>query len=102
MLPRPPRSTRTDTLFPYTPSFRSAAGVISSAIHPFPTVVAGLDPAIHHDARTAPANREMDPRIKAAGDKKNATKVGTRHHPSPPLDCLPWMRVPPKPPTFPP
>src|SRR3546814_24632 len=80
----------------------SAAGVISSAIHPFPTVVAGLDPAIHHDARTAPANREMDPRIKAAGDKKNATKVGTRHHPSPPLDCLPWMRVPPKPPTFPP
>src|SRR3546814_12004261 len=26
MLRRPPRSTRTDTLFPYTPLFRSAAG----------------------------------------------------------------------------
>src|SRR3546814_3205954 len=26
MLPRPPRSTRTDTLFPYTTLFRSAAG----------------------------------------------------------------------------
>src|SRR3546814_13689506 len=25
MTPRPPRSTRTDTLFPYTPLFRSAA-----------------------------------------------------------------------------
>src|SRR3546814_2605288 len=35
----------------------SAAGVISSAIHPFPTVVAGLDPAIHHDARRSEERR---------------------------------------------
>src|SRR3546814_12851843 len=26
MIPRPPRSTRTDTLFPYTPLFRSPDG----------------------------------------------------------------------------
>src|SRR3546814_3189004 len=30
MLPRPPRSTRTDTLFPYTTLFRSAVPVKSS------------------------------------------------------------------------
>src|SRR3546814_1349211 len=28
MLRRPPRSTRTDTLFPYTPLFRSAVAVV--------------------------------------------------------------------------
>src|SRR3546814_9051757 len=28
MLPRPPRSTRTDTLFPYTTLFRSKPGVL--------------------------------------------------------------------------
>src|SRR3546814_13772295 len=28
MIRRPPRSTRTDTLFPYTTLFRSAAGII--------------------------------------------------------------------------
>src|SRR3546814_1110473 len=30
MIRRPPRSTRTSTLFPYTPLFRSAAGVHES------------------------------------------------------------------------
>src|SRR3546814_4595375 len=31
MLRRPPRSTRTDTLFPYTTLFRSAGGYVSAA-----------------------------------------------------------------------
>src|SRR3546814_18677908 len=31
MIRRPPRSTRTDTLFPYTTLFRSVGGVISGA-----------------------------------------------------------------------
>src|SRR3546814_5173417 len=41
MLPRPPRSTRTDTLFPYTTLFRSEAvdvalrGVVLELVRPF-------------------------------------------------------------------
>src|SRR3546814_15688826 len=31
MIRRPPRSTRTDTLFPYTTLFRSVAGVLAQA-----------------------------------------------------------------------
>src|SRR3546814_1219692 len=31
MIRRPPRSTRTDTLFPYTTLFRSAAGALPAA-----------------------------------------------------------------------
>src|SRR3546814_17193547 len=32
MIPRPPRSTRTDTLFPYTTLFRSAQAVLPSTV----------------------------------------------------------------------
>src|SRR3546814_4166191 len=39
MIRRPPRSTRTDTLFPYTTLFRSVDGT------DFSEVVRGLDPA---------------------------------------------------------
>src|SRR3546814_20908760 len=34
MIRRPPRSTRTDTLFPYTTLFRSKLGEISAALGP--------------------------------------------------------------------
>src|SRR3546814_3652010 len=34
MIPRPPRSTRTDTLFPYTTLFRSAAAPASTGARP--------------------------------------------------------------------
>src|SRR3546814_19699698 len=34
MIRRPPRSTRTDTLFPYTTLFRSVAVVHVKALHP--------------------------------------------------------------------
>src|SRR3546814_7581543 len=34
MIRRPPRSTRTDTLFPYTTLFRSAGPGIAQALHP--------------------------------------------------------------------
>src|SRR3546814_11642471 len=47
MIRRPPRSTRTDTLFPYTTLFRSAPG------HILPE--AGLPGALdHHDLETRP------------------------------------------------
>src|SRR3546814_12149380 len=32
MIRRPPRSTRTDTLFPYTPLFRSGIGIVGILI----------------------------------------------------------------------
>src|SRR3546814_2667492 len=34
MIRRPPRSTRTDTLFPYTTLFRSRQSLLSAATHP--------------------------------------------------------------------
>src|SRR3546814_18104478 len=34
MIPRPPRSTRTDTLFPYTPLFRSCCASVADAAFP--------------------------------------------------------------------
>src|SRR3546814_19962996 len=36
MIRRPPRSTRTDTLFPYTTLFRSLRGALSAPGHPWP------------------------------------------------------------------
>src|SRR3546814_11592269 len=40
MLRRPPRSTRTDTLFPYTTLFRSAFGPVNGAAHdPYDTAI---------------------------------------------------------------
>src|SRR3546814_15821200 len=33
MIPRPPRSTRTDTLFPYTTLFRSALPAVEGDLH---------------------------------------------------------------------
>src|SRR3546814_14868937 len=41
MLRRPPRSTRTDTLFPYTTLFRSIGGVIECAAFPVADARAG-------------------------------------------------------------
>src|SRR3546814_17115273 len=35
MIPRPPRSTRTDTLFPYTPLFRTCWASLADAAFPY-------------------------------------------------------------------
>src|SRR3546814_20177711 len=40
MIRRPPRSTRTDTLFPYTPLFRSIGGLIKEGAAARPLAVA--------------------------------------------------------------
>src|SRR3546814_4940061 len=49
MIRRPPRSTRTDTLFPYTTLFRSAVGDIlySNRRRPILTLVEDSSPGIH-------------------------------------------------------
>src|SRR3546814_17285246 len=39
MIRRPPRSTRTDTLFPYATLFRSFRAAFTSEIEPFPSAV---------------------------------------------------------------
>src|SRR3546814_10759924 len=41
MIRRPPRSTRTDTLFPYTPLFRSQRRLLDDGRHRRPTPVPG-------------------------------------------------------------
>src|SRR3546814_6216954 len=61
MIRRPPRSTRTDTLFPYTPLFRSVYHCYGSSEHP--TVTSGvvddpLDKQLHTEGR-AIAGSEM-------------------------------------------
>src|SRR3546814_7539078 len=43
MIRRPPRSTRTDTLFPYTTLFRSVGSLTSDKAHPAATLYR-LDP----------------------------------------------------------
>src|SRR3546814_21193604 len=57
MLRRPPRSTRTDTLFPYTTLFRSDATRLDVADRAAPDVILGhvvdLDGA-HHAGEAAP------------------------------------------------
>src|SRR3546814_6093513 len=49
MIRRPPRSTRTDTLFPYTTLFRSIAVIASGIDIAFPPQNAALQERIAHD-----------------------------------------------------
>src|SRR3546814_15319598 len=56
MIRRPPRATRTDTLFPYTTPFRSLRGVLRYARGPRFT---GDRPAMHHTLQL----KILDPRI---------------------------------------
>src|SRR3546814_2749336 len=56
MIRRPPRSTRTDTLFPYTTLFRSPSAALtdrtlSRSREHTAVVMRGLDPRIHSSAR---------------------------------------------------
>src|SRR3546814_5129467 len=79
MLRRPPRSTRTDTLFPYTTLFRSLRGIPVPAVIlplvPLARIVGGVDPRlaiardVTHPRRRCAALATIDPlRILAARD----------------------------------
>src|SRR3546814_17178085 len=46
MMPRPPSSTRTDTLFPYTTLFRSAALMAGAAAFCLPSLMEGFGMAV--------------------------------------------------------
>src|SRR3546814_3795373 len=57
MIRRPPRSTRTDTLFPYTTLFRSAGALLHlGAPNPDPCLVPGTPP-LARDRRRQPQPR---------------------------------------------
>src|SRR3546814_13777520 len=57
MIRRPPRSTRTDTLFPYTTLFRSAAGGLEQSIIASATVA---PPAIRREVAALAVRLERE------------------------------------------
>src|SRR3546814_8771382 len=63
---RPPRSTRTDTLFPYTTLFRSPEAFFGSADHVL-DVDADRDVDMHRDRRCADRRRGLCFRTAAVG-----------------------------------
>src|SRR3546814_1887880 len=77
MLRRPPRSTRTDTLFPYTALFRSAGDPVArrTAVEPRPRPPRRVDPLPAARARrNRAADRLRQPfgRRGAAADRRGA------------------------------
>src|SRR3546814_2040131 len=61
MIRRPPRSTRTDTLFPYTTLFRSARPRVDGEQVEDLVVVAGLHAAVAHPAHLVEAEAAVYP-----------------------------------------
>src|SRR3546814_21129587 len=85
MIRRPPRSTRTDTLFPYTTLVRSGVAVAEAGQRRRPTLVAGAGPgdrAGHddalHDAVLRGRHRRRDPGHAAAAAAGHAVALGRR------------------------
>src|SRR3546814_1655851 len=73
MIRRPPRSTRTDTLFPYTTLFRSQSCATDSA---FPSFAACRPPAANGRGRVAPAGHHRTRRAHCSGRQRRL--VGPR------------------------
>src|SRR3546814_7133073 len=86
MIRRPPRSTRTDTLFPYTTLFRSHAG----PARPAETATApAADPHAGHDMATMPGMTMTDASAGApAGQDMGAMR--SEEHTS---ELQPLMRI---------
>src|SRR3546814_18061408 len=82
MIRRPPRSTRTDTLFPYTTLFRSAhAPALRPPGRPVPADRLRLAPGPHDAAADLRAARHPRLRRRAAGTL--ARRAGAAHRPRP-------------------
>src|SRR3546814_15556012 len=64
MIRRPPRSTRTDTLFPYTTLFRSVVAAIDAVAHRFAEF--RRDDAVVFDGQI----RDAAPRVELVGRRK--------------------------------
>src|SRR3546814_12380047 len=59
MIRRPPRSTRTDTLFPYTTLFRSVMVAVIKAVPPLVTKFSERAPAIEKDLKELPKEKQL-------------------------------------------
>src|SRR3546814_3069849 len=69
MIRRPPRSTRTDTLFPYTTLFRSERHFIMMRYMPTETLTSALLPSTQAVlAALKPGQRHVQPRPPGSGD----------------------------------
>src|SRR3546814_4005200 len=73
MIRRPPRSTRTDTLFPYTTLFRSPVSMYFLALSHAPPALA----IIRANSEPAPMEPTSSP-PRASGPANTPTAIGTR------------------------
>src|SRR3546814_2399708 len=73
MIRRPPRSTRTDTLFPYTTLFRSGGSIVGDGRLDGLGLAELVD--LHHPGHDGAARRLPDERAReAAGEQKRAER----------------------------
>src|SRR3546814_18238463 len=84
MIRRPPRSTRTDTLFPYTTLFRSVGSEGQSAV---PAILSAVAPV--HDAAAGGAADRAPAAGEAAGAEQPLAAPGTGGGARRPLACRP-------------
>src|SRR3546814_4618981 len=83
MIRRPPRSTRTDTLFPYTTLFRSAIGAAPPSMNPSGTVAKRLIHAgcrFRSEEHTSELQSLMRSSYAVFCLKKKMTQTTTRKH----------------------
>src|SRR3546814_2124568 len=73
MIRRPPRSTRTDTLFPYTTLFRSGIDV-ESRLEPFDDLAAAVVGRADQEAVGFVEDRGVDLRLGAADERRAADR----------------------------
>src|SRR3546814_8619702 len=73
MIRRPPRTTRTDTLFPYTPLFRSNGGFGHPALRSRPTCVSEDPDTSSFGLRFAPRQPDQD---QSGADQQGTEYVG--------------------------
>src|SRR3546814_4731462 len=77
MIRRPPRSTRTDTLFPYTTLFRSQQAILPEADIAAHQSRAGAEPAERPEARGQPGEGEAEAERAVAGDAEARSEEHT-------------------------
>src|SRR3546814_9651510 len=77
MIRRPPRSTRIDTLFPYTTLFRSAAGLPGRSLHP---------PAVRRQRADAVERRAEEGNLGAPPGRRQGPRAAVGAGPCPPLE----------------
>src|SRR3546814_5660792 len=79
MIRRPPRSTRTDTLFPYTTLFRSTVGcdaqdvdVAGRDLVAAAPAVPFVDGAVERHAQQAPGRTDPEAAVRILGEREHA------------------------------